>query len=100
MVAALFVLTPNAISYEGLLLVPVFLLSGVVFAASAIPSWLAVPSRLLPLTVPVDLLMGRSPGPAGWTGWLACTAAWTCLAGLMGRRALRLATRAGTLEAV
>lgn len=89
-VAALFVLTPNAISYEGLLLVPVFLLSGVVFAASAIPSWLAVPSRLLPLTVPVDLLMGRSPGPA----------AWTCLAGLMGRRALRLATRAGTLEAV
>ena len=30
----------------------------------------------------------------------ACTAAWTCLAGLMGRRALRLATRAGTLEAV
>ena len=99
-VAALFVLTPNAISYEGLLLVPAFLLSGVVFAASAIPSWLAVPSRLLPLTVPVDLLMGRSPGPAGWTGWLACTAAWTCLAGLMGRRALRLATRAGTLEAV
>ncbi|MFI5504943.1 antibiotic transport system permease [Corynebacterium kutscheri] len=30
-IAALFVLTPNAISYEGLLVVPIFLLSGVLF---------------------------------------------------------------------
>jgi len=41
-IAALFVLTPNAIQYEGLLLVPVLVVSGIVFTSTTPPAWLAV----------------------------------------------------------
>lgn len=40
-IAAVFVLTPNAIAYEGLLLVPVFIASGIV-VTSTVPPWLAL----------------------------------------------------------
>ncbi len=99
-IAALFVLTPNAIQYEGLLLVPVFVASGIVFTSTTPPVWLAVASRFLPLSVPFELLLGRVTSVAALVGWLVCTTAWLGLAAFLGRRALRLATQAGTLEVV
>ncbi|EGF53664.1 ABC transporter permease [Actinomyces sp. oral taxon 170] len=99
-IAALFVLTPNAIQYEGLLLVPVFVASGIVFTSAAPPAWLAAASRFLPLSVPFELLLGRVTSVAALGGWLVCTAAWLGVSSFLGRRALRLATRAGTLEVV
>ncbi|MDU0347923.1 ABC transporter permease [Actinomyces sp. MRS3W] len=99
-IAALFVLTPNAIAYEELLLVPVFIASGILFTSTSPPSWLATISRFLPLSVPFDLLLGRAVSAVDAVGWLVCVAVWLCLATVLGRRALRLATRAGTLEMI
>jgi len=99
-IAALFVLTPNAIQYEGLLLVPVLVVSGIVFTSTTPPAWLAVVSRFLPLSVPFELLLGRATSEVALGAWLVCTAAWLGLAAFLGRRALRLATRTGTLEVV
>ena len=98
-IAAVFVLTPNAIAYEGLLLVPVFIASGIV-VTSTVPPWLALLRRFLPLSVPFDLLLGREVGASALIGWCACAAAWFALSSLLGRRALRLATRAGSLEVI
>lgn len=99
-IAALFVLTPNAIQYEGLLLVPVLVVSGIVFTSTTPPAWLAVVSRFLPLSVPFELLLGRATSEVALGAWLVCTAAWLGLAAFLGRRALRLATRTGTLEVI
>lgn len=99
-VAALFVLTPNAISYEGLLLVPVFLLSGLTFLGSGTPAWLEVVSTGLPISLPVRVLLGEPVGAPALAGWVCCTLAWTALAGLLGRSALARATRAGSLEVI
>ena len=98
-IAAVFVLTPNAIAYEGLLLVPVFIASGIV-VTSTVPPWLALLRRFLPLSVPFDLLLGREVGASALIGWCACAGAWFALSSLLGRRALRLATRAGSLEVI
>jgi len=69
-------------------------------AAGAPPAWLAAASRFLPLSVPFELLLGRVTSVAALGGWLVCTAAWLGVSSFLGRRALRLATRAGTLEVV
>lgn len=103
-IAAVFILTPNAISYEGLLLVPMFVASGVLFATTSPPPWLAVLSTLVPLSVPTRLLLGGAiSGTVGivdiiW--WLVVLAAWLALAGAAGRVALRRATISGTLEVI
>lgn len=99
-VAAIFVLTPNAISYEGLLLVPVFIASGIMFTSTQRPEWIDVLSRLLPLRAPFDLLLGRAVTVPDVLGWVAAVVVWLALAAWLGRRALRLATRAGTLEVI
>lgn len=96
-VAALFVLTPNAIAYEELLLVPVFIASGILFTSGA-PGWVDVLSRFLPLRFPFELL---SLGPVSLTSaltWPVVAGAWLAFGGIAGARALRLATRAGTVE--
>lgn len=101
-VAALFVLTPNAITYEGLLLTPIFLLSGLMFTLSSPPAWIASASKFLPLSWPIDVLFGRA-GSSFWAGfamWLCCAVAWGFIAWLTGRAALRRATVTGTLEVV
>lgn len=97
-VAAIFVLTPNAISYEGLLLVPVFVVSGIMFTSTEPPSWIDVLSRLLPLRVPFNMLLGRTVTTWDALGWAVAVLVWLALATRLGRRALHLATRVGTLE--
>ncbi|MDO4888881.1 MAG: ABC transporter permease [Actinomycetaceae bacterium] len=101
-VASLFVLTPNAIAYEELLLVPVFLASGILFTSTAAPPWLEAAGWAIPLRGPVALLMGTS-GLAAWQAWaasIACIAAWFGAAWLLGRGALRQARVTGTLEVI
>lgn len=99
-VASLFVLTPNAITYEELLLTPILLCSGLLFTLASPPTWIAVLSKCLPLSWPIDLLFSR-PGTWAWPnvlGWVICCSAWFIVAALAGRVALRRATVVGTLE--
>lgn len=97
-VAAVFVLTPNAIAYEGLLLVPVFVTSGILFTSTAAPAGLDSMSRFLPLLTPYELLLDRPVSDLALGTWLLVTLCWLVIAVFLGRRALRLATTAGTLE--
>lgn len=99
-VASLFVLTPNAISYEGLLLVPIMLLSGVLFSGDSMPDAVRLASRAIPIGFPVDLLYGRAVGWADAAVWLAALAAWTALSLVLVRRALRAARVLATLEVI
>lgn len=96
-IAALFVLTPHAIAYEELLLVPVFIASGILSTSSR-PGWIDAVSRLLPLRVPFDLMWGAPVAWGGLVTWAGVCALWFLLAWAAGSRALRLATRSGTLE--
>ncbi len=98
-VAGIFVLTPNAITYEGLLLIPVLIVSGIVFTDTAMPTWLAWLGRGLPLSSAYRMLVhGFSWSQA--CAWLFTSVAWLVLGWVLGRRCLRLACKAGTLEVV
>lgn len=99
-IAALFVLTPNAISYEGLLLVPMFIASGVLFTTTTPPAWLAGVGALLPLSVPVRVLLGGEMSEADVAVWVVVLAAWLAAAGMAGRYALWRATKQGTFEVI
>lgn len=79
-VASIFVLTPNAITYEGLLLVPVMIASGLLVTTNAMPSWMALSARLLPLRLPYEVLIGARLDAGQWLAWIACVAAWLGLA--------------------
>ena len=106
MIAVFFVATPNAIAYEELLLVPVFILSGVLFTTVEAPAWLDAAGALIPLQAPVHLLLGRTPMntpadallPAAQT--LAVSLIWAMCAFLLARKALVSARRRGTLGAM
>ncbi len=97
-IAALFVLTPNAISYEGLLLVPMFLASGILFTTTTPPAWLAYLSFFVPLSMPTSLLFGEAITWSDVAIWAVVLGTWLAAAGVAGRAALRRATRSGTLE--
>lgn len=97
-VAALFVLTPNAIAYEELLLAPIMIGSGIVFT-TAEPEWLAAVGWVLPMQDAVDALYGRADATTVIRGIVLC-ALWFALATVLAARALRLAQRQGTIEVV
>ena len=98
-VAGIFVLTPNAITYEGLLLIPVLIVSGIVFTDTTMPPWLAWVGKGLPLSSAYRMLVhGFSWSQA--CAWLLTSVAWLVLGWVLGRRCLRLACKAGTLEVV
>lgn len=104
-IAAFFVLTPNAIAYEELLLVPVFVLSGVLFTGAQAPAWVDAAGVVIPIQAPVHLLLGRT----GATGadlagiavhTLVVSAFWLLAGWWLTRRALRAATITGTLGTI
>ena len=98
-VAGIFVLTPNAITYEGLLLIPVLIVSGIVFTDTTMPPWLAWLGKGLPLSSAYRMLVhGFSWSQA--CAWLLTSVAWLVLSWVLGRHCLRLACKAGTLEVV
>ncbi|VEI13897.1 ABC transporter permease [Trueperella bialowiezensis] len=102
-IAALFVLTPNAITYEELLVVPVFILSGMLFTSTEAPAFIESLGWLIPITEPISVLLGKTDPngvalAAGQT--LLTTACWLVLAYFLGRVALRRARVAGTLDVI
>ena len=105
-IAGFFVATPNAIAYEELLLVPVFVASGVLFTESSAPAWLDALGTLIPIQAPVKVLLGQMPMNSfgDFLGMVvqtcAVTALWMLAGYLLGRRALRAATVHGTLGAI
>ena len=106
MIAVFFVATPNAIAYEELLLVPVFILSGVLFTTIEAPAWLDAAGVLIPLQAPVHLLLGRTaittPADAllPVIQTLVVSFIWALCAFLFARKALASARRRGTLGAM
>ena len=100
-IAAIFVLTPNAISYEDLLVQPILIASGILFTQQAPPSWLAVIGWLIPIHEPARMLMHDMPPLDLLTSSavsVVVSLCWFAAAGLLARSVLRRATSAGTLE--
>ena len=102
-IAATFVLTPNAIAYEELLVQPILIASGILFTRQDPPNWLAAISRFIAIHEPASMLMHEMPPLGLLTSTvisLAVSLGWFVAAGLLGRVVLRRATVAGTLEVV
>ncbi|MBR6459646.1 MAG: ABC transporter permease [Actinomycetaceae bacterium] len=100
-VASIFVLTPNAISYEQLLLVPVFILSGLLFTGSHVPNWIAYTRFIIPLGTPSKMLLNNSP--ASLADFILSTLSiivWFALAYFFAQKAIKKATQMGTLEVI
>lgn len=118
--AALFVISRHAVALEPLVLVPVWLLTGVVVPVTLLPAWAQTIAWAHPLTGAVALARSVAPGPsAEATAGLAVTelaglpapavgavyaaaslvtaAVWLALAAVLLRIALRRARVAGTL---
>jgi len=99
-IAALFVLTPNAIAYESIVAIPIVLLSGVFFDPTTIGpfGWI---TRVFPITSAVQIL--KHPEFDSSFGRellisIAVSLVWLAAGFFAGRLALRAATRTGTLE--
>ena len=103
LVSALFVLTPNAITYEGLLMVPLILLSGVFGIPSGMPSGITALTYFLPTTPAVRVLLEQPGGTelgGLLLGCLVLSAVWFVLARWALTNAVRRASVTGTLEVV
>lgn len=100
-VAGVFVLTPNAMTYEGLLVVPLILLSGVFGMPAGLPEWMRAVLYALPTTGAADLIAGTAQNVVLTTALvLGAALIWTVAATLALRTALQRATVSGTLELV
>jgi len=104
LIGLLFVLTPNAQTYEGLLTVPLVLISGVFGTPSWLPDGVVWASRVLPTRSAVELLQQVSAGlPLSLPLLLQSVAAsflWVIATGFAARVVVGRATKAGTLEVV
>lgn len=98
-VAGLFILTPNAFTYEGLLAVPLILLSGI-FGSALIPTWARWLGWLLPTRSGVEVLLTPGFQIGSALTALALSALWLTVAGVAQSRALRRARVSGTLELI
>lgn len=90
-IAPLFVLTPNAATYEPLLGAPIVLASGIFGYAALTGTW----SRIFPTRWAVAMLQGE---PSSLIGAVAVSAAWLACGALLARLCLRKATVDATLE--
>jgi ABC-2 type transport system permease protein len=100
--SALFVFSPYASAYEGLLRTPVWLLAGVVIPLNALPSQVRPIALLFPLTPAMQVLRDAAAGHGSIWPWVlgsavSCTC-WLVAAHLGLRTALRYAHRDATLE--
>lgn len=97
--ANLFLLTPNALAYEGLLIVPVLALSGVFFS---LPGITHVTAFLNPLSAPIQFIYGSKimSFHALLAGYSCSLVLWCLIALFLGNYALKKARIDGTLELV
>lgn len=97
--ASLFVVTRRATAFEPLLLMPVWLISGVVIPAQVLPEWVQVLAWLHPLSgaVRVEHASTALEAIAGAGGSLAVSLVWLILANRLLSAATRRARVEGTL---
>lgn len=99
LLSSLFVVNPSARAIEPLIMVPVWMLVGIVVPFMALPGWLAPLALAHPLTSAV--LAGHAesvPAALGWAGIsVAVSAVWFLLAGAGLRAAIKRARVNGTL---
>jgi ABC-2 type transport system permease protein len=104
LIGMLFVLTPHAITYEGLVGVPLVLVSGVFGTPAWLPDGIVTAARVLPTRSAVELLQVVSAGspisPMLVAESVGASLLWLLLTGLAARVVVGRATRAGTLEVV
>lgn len=102
-VACVFILSPNAIVYEELLLVPVFIFSGLVFTTSQPPLFISYVGKLIPISSPSSVLLGLVPEGMIIVKLLegvAVSIVWFIAAMYLGSVGLKKARVAGTLEVI
>lgn len=100
LLSSVFVLSRHAIAFEPLLLVPVWLLCGIVAPTSLFPLPLRMVAYLHPLTAAVSVAQSNSWNTGVWAcmAWcVAISASWLLAAARGLRTALRLACQKGTL---
>lgn len=100
LLSSVFVLSRHAIAFEPLLLVPVWLLCGIVTPTSASPLPLRAVAYLHPLTAAVSVAQSDAWNGSVWAcvAWCVALSVVWLLASARGlRTALRLACRKGTL---
>jgi len=104
LIGMLFVLTSNAQTYEGLLTVPLVLISGVFGTPHWLPDGVVTASRILPTRSAVELLQQVSAGlPLSMPllgQSLAASMLWVIATSFAARLVVGRATKAGTLEVV
>lgn len=97
--ASLFVLTRRATAFEPLLLIPVWLLSGVVIPTQTLPGWIQAVAWLHPLSGAVRVehatTIGEALAAAGGSAMVSL--AWIFLAGRLLSAATKRARAEGTL---
>lgn len=102
-IASIFVLTPNAIAYEQLLVQPLLIASGILFTQSSIPKWLEVIGFVTPLGSATRLLFVRQesiPFLLTAAQTLGTAALWCLLAAFLGHKALQRVRVTATLEVI
>lgn len=99
-IASLFILTPRAITFEPLLLIPGFFLSGIVSLPAHFPAAAHAITWIMPTRGAAEALTGSgaSPPAVALTASLATSLAWTAVAAWCGTRALRAAITHSTLD--
>lgn len=104
-IGTLFVLTPNAMTYEGLLAVPMVIFSGVFGLPDSTPAVLIAISRFIPTTIPVQALLSSvglasSPSfPLSLLG-LGVSLTWIGIAAWLSERVALIAVVDGNLDVV
>ncbi|MCI1219406.1 MAG: ABC transporter permease [Bifidobacterium sp.] len=102
-IATIFVLTPNAISYESLLVAPILIASGIMFTSAAPPSWLKPISVVIPLHWAALILLDQVHGFQVWLSGafgLGISLVWMLIAWRLGRMVLDRVSRTATLEVI
>jgi ABC-2 type transport system permease protein len=102
-VGMLFVLTPNAMTYEALLGIPLVLLSGVLVPPATVSPVLDAVAHLFPTRSAVEALVASvSGGPLGpaMVESVAVSVVWLMLGVVLARAVARHATRSGNVELI
>lgn len=100
LLAALFVVWRSALAFEPIILVPVWLLVGIVIPFSQFPDWLHIVALIHPLSSAVAAANSATLADAlGWAGGsLAVSAVWGTLAAVIAGVAMRRARREGSIS--
>ncbi|MDD7758037.1 MAG: multidrug ABC transporter permease [Aerococcus suis] len=95
LIAAFFVLTPNAIVYEELIHIPILLCSGLLGSSGFFKSLTLYTQWVIPLVYPIQKMIGEEPFIYSIWSYLFSSLTWIILAISLGRTLLLWAKRDG-----